>query len=254
MSHVGKGTVAGQILTWDGDKPVWTMGETPASIMGANAVGWWRSDLDVALNATNVVNAWIDQAGSSYGLSSLNTHPSFQPAGGPLGRPSILFDGSDDTLRNPVINRPAPSVTPTVVWMIFRLVTWTSTRQVFGFGANSNHMNGNLSGASPQIGQQNNAAVVNLNGALALNTYGRGEWGFTGSVADYVKLAGTTVTGASATNTDPAAGFNLGSGSSPSAFGNIEVCELAIFDAAPSATQTAALDAYVTNLYGPGLV
>lgn len=254
MSHVGKGFVVGDQLTWDGEKPIWGLGTTPLTIMGADAVAWWRADRDIATNGDDGVNAWIDQSAGRWAViqNTVASRPSFQPAGGPNGRPSILFNGTSSRLVNNLLNRPPPGTTRTVVWQVFRLVTWTITRRIFGFGNAS--MSGITAGATPQIGQSN-GATVNLNGALALNTYARGEFGFSNSTADYVKLAATTVTGANALNTDPIVGFTIGAGSSTSTdFTNIELCELAIFSAFPSAPQTALLDAYVTALYGPGLV
>jgi hypothetical protein len=229
-------------------------GATPLTIMGANTVAWYRCDQGVTL-VGNDVSQWNDLSPNGFNLTQAGAanRPLFVVGGGPNGGCSILFDGTDDSLRNATIDRPAPGTTPTVIWMVFRQVTWTDTRTLFGFGANQNHMCGRQTTASPELTQFNaGAGNANANTALAVNTYGRGEFGF--AVADYVKLIATTVSGGDPGNTNPGASFRLGGSSTDTLRTNIEVCELAIFDAVPSAGQSAALDAYVTSLYGPGLV
>ena len=107
-------------------------------------------------------------------------------------------------------------------------------------------------GSSPSV-TQNNGVSVNANTGLTLNTYKRGETYFANNAADYLKLGATKVTGNTAGNSDPSAVFNLGLDGGAFGPANIEVAELAIFSALPSAAQLARLDAYCTARYGVGL-
>jgi len=225
---------------------------TPLSIMGANTVAWWRSDLGVNPGTNGAgVNNWMDQGPGSFNLvqATAANQPTYNTTGGPNSTPSLLFDGVNDRLVNAAINRPAPATTRTVVWIVFRQVTWTNTDKLFGFGTTATHMGALQSGVTPQIGMQN-LTTVNLNNALAVNTYGRGEFGFSGSTSDYIKLVATTVTGASAGNTDPLATFTLGASGPQTLFANIQVVEVAIFDAVPTAGQTTSLNSYLSSRYG----
>jgi hypothetical protein len=226
---------------------------SPLTIMGAATHAWWRSDVVVLNGAT--VSQWTDQSGNGRHLTQATAanQPTFVAAGGPNATPSILFNGVNDVLTSTTIDRNVPSTEITFVWMVFRQVTWTSTDRVFGFGTANNTMAAIQNSATPQIAQAN-TTIVNGNTALSVNTYGRGELYFSGSTNDYIKLLATTVTGASAGITNPAAGFKLGASGATTLFGNIEVVEMAIFDVLPTPAQITALNAYVTSRYGPGLV
>lgn len=229
-------------------------GPTPLQIMGGDTVAWWRADLGVTLNVGNV-SSWLDQGPDAHVLAqaSVPAQSVFNATGGPNSRQSILFNGVDQWLRNTTINRPAPATQVTLVWMIFRQVTWTGTRHICGFGTDPNILRTEQATVSPRI-RQTNGLFGNTNDSLPINTYGRMENGFSGSAADYLKLIGTTSTGLNSGNFDPAAGFSLAASGNEQQRSNIEVCELAIFSAFPSVARQAQLDAYVTARYGAGLV
>ncbi len=226
---------------------------SPLTIMGASTHAWWRSDIVVLNGAT--VSQWTDQSGNGRHLTqgTAANQPTYNATGGPNSTPSILFDATNDVLVNAAIDRNVPSTAITFVWMVFRQVTWTSTRRLFGFGTANNTICAIQNSATPQIAQAD-TTIVNSNTALAVNTYGRGEFYFSGSVNDYIKLIATTVSGASAGVTNPAAGFKLGASGATTLFGNLEIAEAAIFDTLPNAAQITALNAYVTSRYGAGLV
>jgi hypothetical protein len=221
--------------------------------MGTDTSAWWRSDV-VTLNGATV-SAWPDLTGNGRDFAQVvaGSQPLYNAAGGPNATPSLLFDGVDDVLVNTNIDRAAPSTAVSFFWIVFRQVTWTSTDRIFGCGTTNNAICAIQNSATPQIAQAD-TTIVNGNTALAVNTYGRGEFYFSGTVADYIKLIATTVTGASAGVGNPAAGFKLGASGATTLFSNVEVAEMAIFDVLPSGAQIAALDAYVTSRYGAGLV
>lgn len=226
---------------------------SPLTIMGAATHAWWRSDV-VTLSGS-AVTAWPDQSGNGRDLTqgTAANQPTYNATAGPNSTPSITFDGTNDVLASTTIDRNIPSTEITFVWIVFRQKTWTSTDRIFGFGTANNTICAIQNVATPQIAQAD-TTIVNGNTALAVNTYGRGEFYFSGSTNDYIKLIATTVTGASAGVTNPAAGFKLGASGATTLFGNIEVVEAAIFDTLPTPAQITALNAYVTSRYGAGLV
>jgi hypothetical protein len=226
---------------------------SPLSILGSALAAWWRSDVVVLNGAT--VSQWTDQSGNGRHLTQGTTanQPLYNVVGGPNATPSLLFDGTDDVLINATIDRAIPSTEITYVWLVFRQVTWVSTRRIFGFGTASNTVCAIQNSATPQIAQAD-STIVNGNTALAINTYGRGIFYFSGSTSDFIKLIATTVTGASAGVLNPAVGFKLGASGATTLFGRIEVVEGFISNALPTGAQETALDAYVTSRYGAGLV
>jgi hypothetical protein len=227
---------------------------TPATIMGANTVAWWRADLGVTIGTG--VSQWSDQSGNGFHLAQGTgaNQPTFEASGGPNSTPSILFDGSNDRLINAAIDRPAPATTPTIIWMVVSQVTWTNGDRICGFGAAASHMSLTQNPVTPQW-RMLNTVLVNTNAALTIGAWGRVEAGFLGTTSDYLKIIATNVAaGTSAGNTDPAAGFSLGTDPVGGLPGNFRISDLAIFDAQPSGAQTTDLDAYVTARYGAGLV
>lgn len=223
----------------------------PATILGASLIQWCRADLGVTLNGSTVA-AWADQSGNGhhYAQGIAGQQPLYNATGGPNGQASMLFDGANDTLSAAGLDLAAPATTPSWFWFIFRQITWTSGDRVFS-GAGGMQLLQNT--GTPQL-DMFDGSVANGNTAATLNTYLRGEIYFSGSVADYLKLGATSVTGASAGNTNPGAPFSIASNSAGSQFAHIEVCEFLVADALPSAGQRSSLDAYVTARYGAGLV
>lgn len=224
---------------------------TPATIMGANTVEWWRSDLGITIGTG--VSAWHGQVlGADLLQATGGAQPTYNAAGGPNGTPSLQFDGVDDDLRNATIARAAPGTTPAVIWAIVRQLAWTSTEQIFA-DASANAFSLRQVTGSPTV-NQNNAANANSNAAAVINTWVRLQAHFSNSVNDRLLIIATAVTGASAGNnagTGPRIAVNPGAGT---LWANIELCELALFNANPAGAQITALDAYVTSRYGAGLV
>lgn len=229
-------------VSGSGSAPVAT---TPVTIMGANCVEWWRSDLGITL-ATGV-SQWQGQvSGLNFTQGTPAAQPAYNATGGPNSTPSILFDGVDDALVGGALARALPQT----IWLIGRHITW---------GAGKPWIND--SGVTLIVLQRTASPLIamscgtpgNNNGAAALNQYRRVQAEFTNSAADRLLVGASAVTG---TNTGAAAGTAplLGRNAGATVFGNVEICEVAFFNVVPSGAQNTALDAYATGWYGAGLV
>lgn len=226
----------------------------PALIMGASTVAWWRSDLGITLNGSTV-SAWADQSGNGHHLTqgTAANQPTYNVSGGPGGKPSLLFDGSTERLVNTTIDRPAPNVTPTLVWAVLRQVTWNINVRFWGFGTANLGMVVLGQSGSPTIGMANPTAA-NLHGGMTVNVYKRLKAYFSGSTSDYLKAgSASATTGASAGTNDNAAKFVLAARGDELNLSNIEVCEMLIASADTSVDQETSLSAYLASRYGGGL-
>lgn len=226
--------------------------QTPLTIMTIDLLAWWRADIGLTLNGSTV-SAWADQSGNGFHLTqaTATAQPTLSLTGGPNSRPSLIFDGTTDYLANTILDRPAPAIEPTYVWLIGRQVTWTGTDRVFAFGTDSTAMSLFQGGGSPNLLQNTGS---NTHGGWTLNTFMRLESYFSGSVSDFTRAGSAAPsTGLNAGNSDPAAGFQLAAAAG-SLFGNVEICEAFVAKALPGATRDAQLNAYVLALYGAGLV
>lgn len=219
--------------------------------MGAATVAWYRSDLG---GLVNPVSTWPDQSGNGFDLTqgTAGFRPALVASGGPNGRPSVLFDGTDDRLVNAALNRPAPATTPTFFWAVLRQVTWSGGDRFWGMDpATTNRMVVFANGVTPDLSGNNAVASTPVTSQLTINTYKGLYCLFTGSTSDYIQVAGgTKSTGINTGNTDPAAGFTLGAQGNGVSNSNVEICELAIFSAEPTPAQFAMLDSYRAALYG----
>lgn len=220
---------------------------TPASIMGADCVEWWRADLGNTIAADG---NWVGQVGGvTFAQGTGAARPTQSASGGPNSQPMMTFDGSDDFISCALV-RAAPATTPSVVWMVMRQVSWTSNDAIINDNAGAFAMLQRT--ASPQIAMSN-VTIVNNNAGMTIGTWGRLQAYFSGSTSDEILAIATASTGASAGNT-AGTGPRIGTNSGGTTFGNFELAEYALFKAKPDAGQKTLLDAYVTERYGAGLV
>jgi hypothetical protein len=225
---------------------------SPLTILGAASVlQWCRSDLGITIGTG--VSAWADQSGNGrhYTQGTGAAQASYNATGGPNGRPSLLFDGTDDFLEAAAFNLPAPGTTPTYLAIVFRIVSWTSNDRLFGDAATVGVRHGAfMAGASPEIRGQNTFTAIANTGA-AVGTYVRGEFYFSNTASDYVRCANTNVTGSNMGN-GTSTGRRLGTdGAGPAGVcANIEVCEILYRNADLTAGERTALNAYWTATYG----
>ena len=216
----------------------------PPETLGANLILRCRSDVGTAAS-------WTDQVGGAHFVQGTGANqPTINATGGPNGTPSFLFDGVDNYMVSP-INLPAPGTTPTYLWLIFRQVTWTSGRRLLNSGT-ANRMHFLQTGATPQINSGNGVNYSNTNATV--NTYRRAEVLWNNAASDYFKIGSVETTGAGMGNTDPAANLTLGADNAAANFGNLEICEILIANAAPSAGQRTQLDTYASARYGAGVL
>lgn len=222
---------------------------TPLTILGSLA--WWvRADLGITIGTG--VSAWADQSGNGVNFSQGTgaAQPAFI-ASAVNGQPAVRGDGIDDVL-SATWARAAPGTQPFYVWCIFKQVSWVPSDCLLG-DFNATGFTIEQVGVSPALIQAC-SSIGNSNAAGTVGSYFRLESQNTNSVADYLKIGATNVTG---TNSGNSAGtgtmqlFALGNGS---LIGNFEIAEAFAFLGAPTAPQRAALDAYCTARYGAGLV
>lgn len=222
--------------------PPWT----PADITSVTKYFWLRADSGTTI--VTGVSAWADRY-------LLNNATQANAAAQPLltasdaafdNQASITFDGTDDALVFTGLDLPAPGTTPFWVWIIFRQLSWTSLDWVFAAGNNTVALQQFT--ADPQLRIINGTAVSSNSGAPTGTTV-RGIASFTNSAADYLKLASTTVTGATSGNNDPVSGsFGLGARSAGlSGFCNVAIAE--IIGLAGEPTELAQLEAYGAARY-----
>jgi prepilin-type N-terminal cleavage/methylation domain-containing protein len=85
---------------------------------------WLKADAGITLNGSNVSN-WADQSGN--GNDASQATPGRQPLyenSGIGGRPSIVFDGSDDYMQNLSVSLPSGPVT---FFVVYQMLTNNST-------------------------------------------------------------------------------------------------------------------------------
>lgn len=216
--------------------------DTPLTILGPGSViEWWRSDL--GLDTGN--KSWTGQkAGAVLANATLGQRPAYSASSAPMGgRPSLLFDGVDDSLTCS-LSASGPVL---YYWYIFRLITWA--------------LNDGITGTSPTVtATYCSAASPNMrpycagNGTENSNTQigsaRRGETHFSGSAADFLKIGNVETSGAMpavpATTT-----FFVGAVATGAQCANVEICELFIANRLPTPGERAALDAYAVALGYP---
>lgn len=225
-------------------------GATPLTILGSLA--WWYRADDPGITIGTGVSGWPDKSGNAVHLAqgTASLQPAFV-ASAINGRPAVRGDGANDCL-SAAWARAAPGTQPFYVWIIFKQVNWSASDCLIGDFTGSGWTLEQV-GASPALIQAC-PVIGNSNAAGTIGSYFRLESQNTNSVADYLKVGATTVTGTNSGNS-PGIGtlqlFALGNGTLP---GNFEIAEAFCFLGTPTPPQRAQLDAYCTSLYGAGLV
>jgi len=236
---------------------------TPVSILGQQSVlQWCRADLGVTILGTQggfpAVFRWKDMtgAGNDYTQATLATRPVL--GGGPNGTKAIYFDGSNDELIATGPNLPAPGTTPTYVWLVLEQSAWMGNDGIFGANLPvdaNNYIAMHQNPTSPNLRQTCGVTPQDNGGLPVPTTWGRVELAYTNSTADFIKCRSTTVTGTNVGNNGGSTGRRLGKTNNSSVtFGNFGLAEIVYAKRIPTAEERAALDAYCTERYGPGLV
>jgi len=208
-----------------------------------------QSDLGVTLNGSTV-SAWADQTanGNNFSQGTAANQPTYA-ANSLNGFPIITFDGVNDTMVAPGPNLPAPATTNSFFWFVFKQVAWTNQNAFFQTNTNSSFALLQNS-TTPNMATYEGTALGPNNGAATIGSWFRGECGFTGSTSDFLKIGATNATGTNTGNTDPTAGFTIGSNWTPGAWTNVSYVAMMICGGIPSANERSALSAAVTAKYG----
>jgi hypothetical protein len=231
----------------------------PQTILGSTLDFWVRSDRRVAV-AGGKVKCWGDLSGNGNDLAFLPNDarpdvdsPSWDPLGGPNGRPAVVFDGIDDSL----LNNTLVYALPFYYWAIIEHVSWADGH-IFWISMQEAFAVGNVSQlglgiGSPNVVQANgelNYFNVNSNSSGALGSFFRLEAAFTNSTNDFLNIHSTVSTGKnSGSDQGGTPGLRLGANQDPGAWSNIAVVELLKCSAVPTLEQRAALDAYGVARY-----
>ncbi len=229
-----------------------TVQANPQTIFGSNCKERWKSTNGVTIGTG--VSSWLGMvAGTDAANATGANQPTYNATGGPNGKPSLLFDGSNDSLAA-TFARAAPGTTPSVIILVARQITWTANDPLTNDVA--------AHGVIRQVGVSpalvifcGGAANQSSNTAATLNTYVRIQAKFFNSTSDVLRVvatdgAVTLATTGNAAGTGPLFGRN----NAATLFGNFELCEVVFLDVNPSAGQQTDVDAYITDEYGSGLV
>lgn len=210
-----------------------------------------RADLGITLNAGRV-SGWADQSLGAfhYTQGTGANQPLYSATGAPNSLPMVQLDSGARFMAS-ALGTPQPaSGAQTWIWMILRQDTWNINTRVVTDSSNSKKMIFQ-SVATPGLGIFNGAAVGTNNGATVAS-WARVLAGFAGAGADRLKAGATDNTGlSSGTNAADTARHLGGTGANSSL---VSIAEMLYLNAAPSAGEEAALDAYATGRYGGGLL
>lgn len=192
----------------------------PVDIPGC--VLWFEADRIGGLADGAGVAQWDDLSGLGHHLKQATgaNQPLFK-VNRANGKPTVLFDGSNDYLKADAftLNRP------TTVVLVFKQVTWTVLDYVYdGNTAASGALLQNSTTPGLQIHAGNNVAQI----GLALDTFGVDRAAFNGASSEHqVNGGGVTVADAGAGNPG---GFTLGARGDNANASNIEVYGGAVYD------------------------
>ncbi len=224
---------------------------TPLTIISSVSVlQWVRADLGVHLTSGNV-DTLNDQSGNNrhFSQGTAANQPTYTASDATLNNQATF---TCDGATRQIASTSFAQADPVWVWLIFKLVTWGANRRVWCANQASNTPTIFMTGSSPAIAQ-NATSTVNSNSGAVLASWRRGEFLFSSSTGDYIKIGATLVTGASAGATTIASGVVLGGAFSAGVTGNVAFAEYALCAGKPNAGELTALDAYVTSRYGAGL-
>ncbi len=220
----------------------------PVTILGSAA---WAVRADLGITIGTGVSAWADQSGNhvDFTQGTGSAQPAFS-ASAINGQPSVLGDGTNDKLTA-TMARVAPGTQPFYLWFLMRQVSWTLNDQIYNDGSAVL-----FQGAVTPNLRINNAINSTENTAATIGSFKFIEAYFSNSIADYLQVGATAVTGVSAGN-----GVGTGSvilfGAAASAFSNTEICEAGCFLGTPTGAgglagggQRAAMAQYMSDRYG----
>lgn len=222
-----------------------------AHVAPTKVLQYVRADAGITKDGSNRISVWSDQsaAGKHYTQGTGANQPLFSATGGPNSRPMVSIDDTARFLSSTLVT-PAPGTTPTCIYLVGRYPV-SSVGKAWLSDTTRTKRSLYQQNASPSVTMYDGVSVNNA--GMAANTWGRVLALFSASTSDRIKARSTNVTGASAGNQAADTGRTLGINLASAAM-LFDFAEVLYLNAAPSAAEEAALDAYVTAWYGPGLV
>jgi hypothetical protein len=198
-------------------------------------------------------SAWTDQKNSvaaSQGTAASQPLIILPASGSGL----IRGDGSNDVLRDAVIDIPAPGTTPTFVWAVLTQRNWVASKSLWNCGTTGFNvcLTPPGAGASPQLVIYNGASIPPANSGAVVGTPTRLEAYYNNGTSDYLKAGSTTTTGTAIGAADPTAGFNMFALSNGTSAAAIDIYALLICSGLPNSTELSALSSAAQTLY-PGV-
>jgi hypothetical protein len=225
----------------------------PFGFFQEDLAAWWRAE-NVELSA-GAVSTIFDISGNNN--HQVQATPALRPvwnaAGGPPGRPSILYNGTTQfTFSNSLILDP-PSVKPIYVASLFREVTHVSNDRIYGNNNPGNVCLLFMAGATDF--QAVNGGLAQVITPPAVGTYMLVEDYYsntTGPQGDYLRIGATTIRTATKGNNSVAAGWFIGDDGTgvPS---NIELVEQFIVRRNITPAERILVVAYLTRLGSGGV-
>ena len=218
----------------------WTYTFSPSDV--SNLTAWFRADLGVTLNGSNVSN-WADQSGNGFDVQQSN--PSFQPA----------FLASSTNYNN------QPIVSPSGGRNLVRSTTPSNAQPATAlFVGASSGPNGDVPFA---LGNASNGPFIEVNNALLLAYAGASlstSLAITTPAAFYVEFNGTSgracrnnwLTGGTSGNTGTSAlaGIGIGAASDGTFAATCDCAEFIVYSRILSAAEQSLLASYITSRYG----
>lgn len=225
---------------------------TPLTIITSVPVAQWvRGDLGVHL--TTGVDTWADQSGNARDFTQPTggAQPTYNATDATLNnRPTLTCDGVG-MFMDSTWARPAPGTTPTFVWAIIKQNGWTSTRQLIA-DKTVNRFLMVQQAVNPNLLERCNG-TGNASNALAVGTWGRAEMYHSNTVADYIKLIGTTASGTVVGAGGVGTGTRFGCDAGGTLFASFSIAELLVTAGLPNAGEITGLNSYANGLYGAGI-
>jgi hypothetical protein len=223
----------------------------PPALRGA----WWRADRGVAITS-GTVSGWTDiWAGNVLGNGTTSRQPVFESAG-LGGRPTVLFDGVDDSLTCELSTACAAGTRP-YTWTVFQFVSVTGIIVTIaaltdvGQGVVSRLLQQSTGTVLRTFRQESGGVSSSANGPAQDTSPHRIESGFTaGGLATLVvdsSTSNTAITGVPAADIGHVRIGAAGAGADQ--FANVRIAEHIIMRDEPSATVKAALAAYASSRY-----
>jgi hypothetical protein len=218
----------------------------PTDITGLKA--WYRADLGVTKDGSNLVASWADQA-AVVGAVTEGTNKPLWVASAVNGQPAIRFDGVNDILTSGAFSAIAG---PHHIFMIFKQASWSSGERIFTADAGGSavlmvYQVGSTPNLSQFISTGANAVSATLDTYFLLQSYLEA-----GSTASFQSLnAGAKVTGSSPGTASSPTRLALGGQAGQSFNTQIEIAEFIWYAGAEiTGSNLTNLMSYLQTRYG----